>query len=63
MTIHDVEMYRRVPGLYRLWDLTQVIDRRFEYRVVYAEPTGDGTPLFAVFKGPGEILPVPGELQ
>ena len=40
----------RVPGLYRLWDLQFVIGREDDYQVHYAELTGDGAPLFAVYR-------------
>lgn len=52
--------YRRLPGLFRLWDLQSVIDRRDEWQIHYAEMTGDGTPLFMVFRRPMPSVPVRG---
>ncbi|QFT96064.1 hypothetical protein FIU85_01990 [Roseovarius sp. THAF8] len=44
------QAYQRIPGLYRLWDLPFVIDRRDDYQVHYVEPTEEGTPLFAIYR-------------
>ncbi len=46
----DMDTYRRIPGLFRLWDLQFVIRQGDECRVSYAETTEDGTPLFAVLR-------------
>ena len=40
--------YRRVPGLYRLWDLPAVLPRTGDWRIHYVELTEEGTPLFAL---------------
>lgn len=40
--------FRRLPGLFRLWDLQFVIGGG-DYRVHYAQMTEDGAPLFAVY--------------
>ena len=53
---NDAE-YRQIPGLYRLWDLQFVFNRRDDYQVHYVEQTADGTALFAVYRrvaGEGE---------
>lgn len=42
--------FRRMPGLYRLWDIHFVIDRSQDWRISYASLTADGTPLFAVYR-------------
>ena len=42
--------YRRMPGLYRLWDLQHVIHPGDDCHVSYAELTEDGSPLFVVFR-------------
>ena len=44
---HD---YQQIPGLFRLWDLQFLFSRDDDYHVHYAEQTGDGTPLFAVYR-------------
>jgi hypothetical protein len=41
--------YRRLPGLYRCWDLQFLLSEGTDYRIDYAELTKDGTPLFAVY--------------
>lgn len=46
----DDQEFRRVPGLYRLWDLPVVMRREEDYRVDYAELTEEGAPLFAVYR-------------
>ena len=46
---YDAE-YRQVPGLFRLWDLQFVFNRRDDYQVHYVEQTADGTALFAVYR-------------
>lgn len=50
MDTEETKDFRRLPGLYRLWDLQSVIDPVDEWHVHYAEPAGDGTPLFAVYR-------------
>lgn len=47
--VADEHDYRRVPGLYRVWDLQFLLQRDADYRIDYAEQTEDGTPLFAVY--------------
>lgn len=42
--------YRRMPGLYRLWDLPMVVRQTGDWRIHYAELTEDGTPLFALYQ-------------
>lgn len=44
------ENFRRVPGLYRLWDLQFLLNRTDDYQVHYVEMTEGGTPLFAVYQ-------------
>lgn len=48
--------YCRLPGLFRLRDLREVLSRDQDYRVQYVQLTERGTPLFAVFRRP---LPAP----
>lgn len=48
----DIE-FTRVPGLYRIFDLQSVISPGADYEVRYAEMTGDGVPLYAIYRGEG----------
>ena len=52
----DTQTLSKMPGLYRLWDLQFVLTSGCDYEVCYAESTGDGTPLFAVYRRP---MPAP----
>jgi hypothetical protein len=42
----------RLPGLYRTWDLAQVLDAESSYRIEAAGQTREGAPLFAVYRYP-----------
>lgn len=42
----------RMPGLYRAWDLQFVLHPGADYEISFANTSGDGTPLFAVYKRP-----------
>ncbi|MBL6425914.1 MAG: hypothetical protein HOY44_00150 [Maritimibacter sp.] len=54
---HELEQYRQIPGLFRLWDLQFVFNREDDYQVHYVEQTDAGTPLFAVYR---KVDAVPG---
>ena len=41
---------RRLPGLFRRWELAQVIEAGEDYRIEDAGTAADGTALFAVYK-------------
>ena len=41
---------RRLPGLFRRWELAQVLDAGNDYRIEGAGTTSDGAPLFAIYK-------------
>lgn len=43
---------RRLPGLFRRWELAQVIEPGVDYRVEDAGMAADGTPLYAVYAAP-----------
>ena len=47
-----VTEYVRVPGLYRRWEIEQVIDEGYEFRVERHGADADGTALFAVYRRP-----------
>jgi hypothetical protein len=42
---------RRLPGLFRRWELAQIIEAGRDYRVEDAGEAADGTLLFAVYCG------------
>lgn len=42
---------RRLPGLFRRWELSQVIEAGEDYRIEDAGSTSDGTTLFAIYRG------------
>ena len=41
---------RRMPGLFRRWEFSQVIEAGEDYRIEDAGSTSDGTTLFAIYK-------------
>lgn len=41
--------FRRLPGLFRRWELPQVVEPHGDYRVEDAGQTEDGAPLFVVW--------------
>jgi hypothetical protein len=49
--IHPVpeHMLRRLPGLFRRWELAQVIEAGKDYHVEDAGSASDGTALYAVY--------------
>jgi len=48
---HDpsLEDYRRLPGLYRRWELTEVCEPNRNYQIEDAGTHADGTPLLAIY--------------
>ena len=40
---------RRLPGLYRRWELTEVFEPHRNYQIEDAGPHADGTPLLAIY--------------
>lgn len=49
LTVASHEL-RRLPGLFRRWELAQLIEAGEDYRIEDAGTAGDGTALFAVYK-------------
>ena len=41
---------RRLPGLFRRWELAQIIEAGRDYRIEDAGEAGDGTVLYAVYR-------------
>lgn len=42
--------FRRLPGLFRRWELPQVVESGEDYRIEDAGETRDGVTLFAVWR-------------
>ncbi len=40
----------RLPGLYRRWELEQVLEPGLDFHLEEAGEASDGTPLFAVYR-------------
>lgn len=47
----SLENYRRLPGLYRRWELTEVCEPNRNYQIEDAGTHADGTPLLAIYVG------------
>ena len=41
---------KRIPGLFRRWELAQIIEAGRDYRIEEAGEAGDGTVLYAVYR-------------
>ena len=46
----DAEEFVRLPGLFRRWELEQVLETGVAYRLEEAGTAADGTPLLAVYR-------------
>ena len=44
------ERFQRLPGLYRRWELGQVVEPGKDFHLEEAGTTSDGIPLFAVYR-------------
>jgi hypothetical protein len=51
------EPFVRVPGLYRDWEIQQLVESDCVLRVEAAGEAEDGTPLFAVYRQEQPVLP------
>ena len=49
MCIDDTEDLARMPGLYRRWEFSDVLETRRTYRLEEAGAHADGTPLVAIY--------------
>ena len=45
----SIEDFRRLPGLYRRWELAEICEANRNYRVEDAGTDADGTPLLAIY--------------
>ena len=53
---------KRIPGLYRRWELTEVFEAHRNYQIEDAGNHADGTPLLAIYVSdpvPNAITPTP----
>ena len=48
-TAIPTEPLKRIPGLYRRWELTEVFEAHRNYQIEDAGTHADGTPLLAIF--------------
>jgi hypothetical protein len=44
-----LDAFRRLPGLYRRWELIEILQPSVHYHLEHAGAMQDGTPLLAVF--------------
>ncbi len=42
---------RRIPGLFRRWEVAQILEPGLDYHLKDAGRTSDGAPLLAVYRG------------
>ena len=57
---------KRIPGLYRRWELTEVFEAHRNYQIEDAGTHADGTPLLAIFIGdpdPSGAAPVSDDVE
>jgi hypothetical protein len=45
----SLENFKRLPGLYRRWELTEVCEPNRHYQIEDAGTHDDGTPLLAIY--------------
>ena len=46
------EDFIRLPGLFRRWEIEQVVETGADFHIEEAGHTADGTPLWAVYRRP-----------
>ena len=46
----DPEQFIRLPGLFRRWEIEQVLEPGSDFHIEEAGEASDGTPLFAVYR-------------
>ena len=51
----DAREFVRVPGLFRRWEIEQVLESGADYHLEEAGTASDGTKLFAVFRREEEL--------
>lgn len=50
--IHETGDLARLPGLFRRWEFSDVLETRRTYRLEEAGAHADGTPLVAIYTNP-----------
>ena len=53
--------FLRLPGLFRRWEIEQVLDAGHDFHVEEAGTASDGTQLFAVYRREHDLNPNPKE--
>lgn len=48
-TVVPAEPFKRIPGLYRRWELPEIFKLQRRYHIEEAGTHADGTPLLAVY--------------
>ena len=48
-SIHPDDL-QRIPGLFRRWEIAQLIEAGEDYRIEDAGTTSDGTTLYSIYK-------------
>ncbi|MGH7296491.1 MAG: hypothetical protein ACRELB_16255 [Polyangiaceae bacterium] len=46
----DPAQFTRLPGLFRRWEIEQVLEPGSDFHIEEAGDASDGTPLFAVYR-------------
>ncbi|MBB6190849.1 hypothetical protein FHS51_001069 [Sphingobium wenxiniae] len=53
-TAIPIESLKRIPGLYRRWELPEIFEAQRRYHIEEAGTHADGTPLLAVYSSEPE---------
>ena len=56
-TVLPTEPLKRIPGLYRRWELPEIVEVQRRYHIEEAGTHADGTPLLAVYSSEPEGQP------
>ena len=56
-TVLPTEPLKRIPGLYRRWELPEIFKVQCRYHIEEAGTHADGTPLLAVYSSGPEVQP------
>ena len=49
LSLHPDDL-QRIPGLFRRWEIAQLIEAGEDYRIEDAGTTSDGTTLYSIYK-------------
>ena len=53
-----IENLKRIPGLFRRWELSEIFEANCDYHIEDAGTHADGTPLIALFSSGAQVNPV-----